>query len=78
VLCVCNFTPVVREDYRVGVPRPGFYREVLNTDGEGFGGSNLGNAGGVLAEPVPQHGYAHSVALRVPPLAALVLQAEGR
>ena len=48
---VCNFTPVVREEYRVGVPRPGYYREILNTDSKYYGGTDLGNAGGVNAEP---------------------------
>jgi 1,4-alpha-glucan branching enzyme len=74
---VCNFTPVVRESYRVGVPRGGFYRELLNSDAEVYGGSDVGNAGGVLAEATPAHGHDHSVLLTLPPLAALVLQPEG-
>ena len=74
VLCVCNFTPVVRESYRVGVPRPGYYAELLNTDGALYGGSNAGNAGGVWSEPVPAHGQPHSVRLTLPPLAALWLR----
>jgi len=73
VLCVCNFTPVIREGYRIGVPRPGYYRELVNTDAAVFGGSNVGNGGGAASEPVPWHGQPHSVALTLPPLAALWL-----
>ncbi|HVQ77025.1 MAG TPA: 1,4-alpha-glucan branching protein GlgB [Candidatus Binatia bacterium] len=75
VVCVCNFTPVPRLAYRVGVPRPGDYAEVVNTDAAVYGGSNLGNGGGVAAEAVPWHGQAHSVLLTVPPLGALLLRA---
>ena len=53
VVVVCNFTPVVREEYRVGVPRPGFYREILNTDSTFYEGTDVGNSGGVRAEPIP-------------------------
>jgi 1,4-alpha-glucan branching enzyme len=78
VVCVCNFTPVVREGYRVGVPRPGYYAELVNTDSAFYGGSNVGNAGGVSSEPVPWRGQPHSVRLTLPPLAALWLRpAEG-
>src|SRR5262249_23222311 len=49
---VCNFTPVPRHGYRIGVPRPGYYREALNSDAAMYGGSNVGNGGGVMAEPV--------------------------
>jgi 1,4-alpha-glucan branching enzyme len=73
VLCVCNFTPVPRVGYRVGVPVAGFYTEVLNTDGAVYGGSNLGNAGGVMSEPRPWHGQPHSVVLTLPPLGTLWL-----
>ena len=78
VVCVCNFTPLPRLGYRIGVPRGGFYRELLNTDAEAYGGTNAANAGGVLAEAVPCHGHAHSLRLTVPPLAALVLRPEGQ
>ncbi len=71
---ICNFTPVLRHGYRIGVPRGGLYREVLNTDARIYGGSDVGNAGGVEAETIPQHGHAQSLLLTVPPLAALVLQ----
>ncbi len=74
---VCNFTPVVREQYRVGAPRGGFYRELFNSDSAWYGGSNLGNAGGVMAEALPTHGHGHSLLLKLPPLAALVFRPEG-
>ncbi len=74
VICVCNFSPVPREGYRVGVPNAGEYREILNTDSELFGGSNVGNSGGVYAESVPWHGFPHSIRLRLPPLGVLWLQ----
>jgi 1,4-alpha-glucan branching enzyme len=73
LLCACNFTPVARRGYRVGVPRPGYYREVVNTDAALYGGGDVGNAGGVSSEPVPWHGQPHSVVLTLPPLAALWL-----
>ena len=71
IVAVCNFTPVMREDYRVGVPRPGFYREILNTDSKHYEGGDAGNAGGVQAEPIPWHDRPYSIKLRLPPLAAL-------
>ena len=71
LVAVCNFTPVMREDYRVGVPRPGFYREILNTDSTHYEGSDIGNAGGVQAEPIPWHDRPYSIKLRLPPLAAV-------
>ena len=77
LLFVCNFTPVVRDGYRVGVPRGGFYHERINTDGAIYGGSNVGNAGNVLAEPIPTHGQPYSLQLDVPPLATLVLRPDG-
>ena len=74
LLVVCNFTPVVREDYRLGVPRLGAWRELLNSDSEYYGGSNVGNHGVVEAEQVPFHGHAYSVRLTMPPLAAIVFE----
>ena len=74
---VINMTPVPRRNYRVGVPRDGFWRERINTDSEVYGGGNLGNAGGVRAAPIPAHGRAHSLELTLPPLATLVLKHEG-
>jgi 1,4-alpha-glucan branching enzyme len=74
VVVVCNFTPVVREDYRVGVPDPGFYREILNTDSSHYEGTGTGNSGGVRADPVPWNNRPHSLKLRLPPLAAIYLK----
>jgi 1,4-alpha-glucan branching enzyme len=71
VVVVCNFTPVVRENYRVGVPEEGFYREILNTDSQYYEGSGNGNEGGAAAEPVPWNEHAYSLKIRVPPLAAV-------
>jgi 1,4-alpha-glucan branching enzyme len=71
IVAVCNFTPVFRDNYRVGVPRPGFYREILNTDSTYYGGSDVGNAGGVHAEPIPWNDRPYSVKLRLPPLAVM-------
>jgi 1,4-alpha-glucan branching enzyme len=68
VLCVCNFTPVVRENYRVGVPHDGYWEELLNSDAEVYGGSGLGNLGGVLAESHGMHDMPFSISLRLPPL----------
>jgi 1,4-alpha-glucan branching enzyme len=73
---VCNFTPVVRQDYRVGVPQPGRYRERINTDAVEYAGSGVGNAGEVEAESHPMHGHAYSVRLRLPPLGALIFTLE--
>jgi 1,4-alpha-glucan branching enzyme len=75
-LVVCNFTPVPRDDYRIGVPRPGRYRERVNTDSTEYGGSGVGNAGEVHAEPHPMHGHHHSVRLRLPPLGVLIFTAD--
>jgi 1,4-alpha-glucan branching enzyme len=71
IVVVCNFTPMVRTDYRVAVPKAGFYEEVLNTDAAIYGGSNVGNVGGVESEPIPWLGRDHSLKLTLPPLAAL-------
>ncbi|HEU0053557.1 MAG TPA: alpha amylase C-terminal domain-containing protein, partial [Longimicrobium sp.] len=71
-----NFTPMPRTGYRLGVPRPGGYRELLNSDAAVYGGSNLGNLGRVESESVPEHGRAQSVCITLPPLAVLVLKRE--
>jgi len=71
---VVNFTPVPRPAYRVGVPETGWYREMLNSDAAMYGGSNLGNGGGIQAEPVAAHGYAQSISLIVPPLGFVLLK----
>jgi 1,4-alpha-glucan branching enzyme len=75
VLVACNFTPVPREGYRVGVPRLGDWLEVLNTDAEIYDGSNMGNGASVEAEPVESHGLPASLMLTLPPLATIVLRA---
>src|SRR5262249_32666698 len=74
VVIVCNFTPVVRHDYRIGVPREGFYRELLNTDSEAYCGSNVGNQGGAWAQPEHHAGRPYHLSLTLPPLAALFLK----
>jgi 1,4-alpha-glucan branching enzyme len=74
VVVACNFTPIVRHRYRVGVPQAGFYRELLNTDAAAYAGSNVGNAGGVHSEPVAAQGQPHSIVLTLPPLAVLFLK----
>ncbi|GJL57957.1 MAG: 1,4-alpha-glucan branching enzyme GlgB [Nitrospirales bacterium] len=71
VVCALNLTPVPREAYRMGVPTSGYYRELLNSDSEAYGGSNMGNAGGVQAEDMPWHGQPFSVVITLPPLAAV-------
>ncbi len=73
---VCNFTPVPREDYWIGVPRPGRYRERINTDALDYGGTGVGNAGEVHSEPRPLHGHQHAIRLRLPPLGALIFTAD--
>jgi 1,4-alpha-glucan branching enzyme len=76
VAVVCNFTPEVRHAYRIGLPLAGAWREALNTDAQGYGGSNVGNLGRVIAEPRPLHGLPVSAALTLPPLATLFLTCE--
>jgi len=76
IIAVCNFTPVPRQGYRVGVPAAGRYRELLNTDSALYGGGNIGNLGALSSEAVPAHGHAQSLALTLPPLATIVLAPE--
>jgi 1,4-alpha-glucan branching enzyme len=73
VLCVANLTPVVRYDYRVGVPQGGAYREIMNTDSAAYGGSNAGNSGVVVADRQQSHGRPFCLVLTLPPLATLIL-----
>jgi len=77
ILVAINFTPVPRQGYRVGVPFPGTWREILNSDAREYGGSGMGNAGRVDAEPIPFHGRPQSVNLRLPPLSLVYLKYEG-
>src|SRR4051794_27675658 len=76
VVFIVNATPVVRYNYRLGVPEAGFYREVINTDGETYGGSNVGNLGGVQSEPDEWMGREHSIIIHLPPLATVGLKLE--
>jgi 1,4-alpha-glucan branching enzyme len=71
ILVVCNFTPIPRKNYRVGVPRNGFWMEALNSDAKLYGGSGYGNMGGAESSPIPFHGRYHSLSLTLPPLAVL-------
>jgi 1,4-alpha-glucan branching enzyme len=71
---ITNFTPVPRPAYRVGVPEWGWYRELLNSDSERYGGSNMGNGGGAHTESIPAHGFDQSISLTVPPLGFLLLK----
>jgi len=75
-IAISNFTPVPRENYRIGVPFSGFYREALNTDAALYGGGNMGNLGGLQSESTPSHGEPFSISLTLPPLATLVLVRE--
>ena len=72
MIVVANLTPAPHSNYRVGVPEPGMYKEVLNTDGDWYGGSGMGNLGGVKSLKVPSHGYEQSVEVNVPPLSVTV------
>ena len=76
MLCLFNCTPVPRHDYRVGVPVRGRWRELLNSDAATFGGSGMGNMGGVHAHDVPCHARPASLVLTLPPLAAVYLTPE--
>jgi 1,4-alpha-glucan branching enzyme len=70
ILAVFNFTPVPRNNYRIGVPEKGFWKELLNSDAKNYGGSGQGNFGGVQTAPVPYHGFEQSISLVLPPLSA--------
>jgi 1,4-alpha-glucan branching enzyme len=75
ILAVCNFTPVPRFDYRLGVPVGGVWQEIVNTDAAVYGGSGMGNGGQVMADAISIHGHPASVSLTLPPLATLILRA---
>jgi 1,4-alpha-glucan branching enzyme len=77
LVIACNFTPVVRSGYRIGVPTPGYYAELLNSDAAVYGGSNVGNGGGVQSEDVAWREWGQSVALTLPPLALVVFKLRG-
>jgi 1,4-alpha-glucan branching enzyme len=77
ILVVCNFTPVPRYSYRVGSPRSGYWQEILNSDAGEYGGSNMGNLGGVEAVPVPLHGRPYSLTITLPPLSVSFFRNQG-
>jgi len=77
LLVVCNFTPVPRKNYRIGVPRGGYWIEALNSDAPVYGGSGQGNFGGLEAASIPSHGKSHSLSLTIPPLSVLFFKSEG-
>jgi len=76
VLVVCNFTPVPRENYLLGVPRDGYWRELVNSDAPYYGGSGVGNYGGVRSHPVPAHGRYHAIRITLPPLGIVYFKHE--
>lgn len=77
ILCVFNFTPVVHQNYRIGVPRGGWWREILNSDGNDYGGSGQGNSGGVNSIPLPWHDRSNSILITLPPLAVVFFKFAG-
>jgi 1,4-alpha-glucan branching enzyme len=77
LVMVFNFTPVSRLEYRIGVPQPGFYAEILNSDASLYGGSNVGNYGGAQTEPLASHGFDQSLSLSLPPLGCLYFKRRG-
>jgi 1,4-alpha-glucan branching enzyme len=78
VVVALNWTPLVRYNYRIGVPEPGHYEDRLNSDARVYGGTEVGNLGGLTSEPIPAHGHAHSINLTLPPLAGLVFKRSTR
>jgi 1,4-alpha-glucan branching enzyme len=78
VLVVCNMTPVPRTAYMIGVPRPGYWQELINSDSDAYGGSGLGNCGGAATLSEPRHGEAQSLSLTLPPLATVYLAPAAR
>jgi len=75
IIVVANLTPAPRSEYRIGVPEAGFYREILNTDAEWYGGSGAGNQGGVYSSKTACHGFDNDICIHVPPLAVVAFQA---
>jgi 1,4-alpha-glucan branching enzyme len=73
LIIICNFTPIVRKNYRIGVPREGTYQELINSDLEIYRGSNVGN-GTITSFPEQSHGMDNSLSLTLPPLATLILK----
>jgi 1,4-alpha-glucan branching enzyme len=75
IVIVCNFTPVTRFPYRIGAPKPGFWKELLNSDAKEYGGGGQGNLGGVQAATIPFHGRPYSLTINLPPLAIVFFEA---
>jgi 1,4-alpha-glucan branching enzyme len=71
VACICNLSPTVRQDYRMGLPAGGWWTEILNSDAAAYNGSNIGNLGGVHADSIPFHGLPCSALFTLPPLACV-------
>jgi 1,4-alpha-glucan branching enzyme len=76
VAIISNFTPVPRLNYRIGLPKPGRWREILNSDAIPYGGSGHGNFGSVVAQDIPSHGYPYSAEIVIPPLATIYFQSD--
>ena len=74
LVIVLNLTPIVRENYRVGVLKKGFYKELLNSDSSEYWGGNVGNFGGVDGEKIPWHGKPCSIKITIPPLAGVIFK----
>jgi 1,4-alpha-glucan branching enzyme len=74
LIIVCNFTPVPRMGYRIGVPGYCFYKEILNSDSQIYWGSNMGNSGGINADKIPCHGRPYSINITLPPLSVLIFK----
>ncbi|MDR0902620.1 MAG: alpha amylase C-terminal domain-containing protein, partial [Opitutaceae bacterium] len=73
-LVVGHFTPIARPNYRLGVPRPGFWKEVLNTNSQYYGGTGLGNEGGRATDPIPRDGHPQSLLLTLPPMTTTIFK----
>ena len=78
ILVICNFTLVPRYSYRLGSPRGGFWQEMLNSDANEYGGSNMGNLGGMETVPVPLHGRPYSLTITLPPLSVSFLSTKDK
>ena len=71
IIAVCNFCPVRRDGYRIGVPEEGVYKEVFNTDDKRFGGSGIGNKGDLVSDEKPMHGFDNSISFTIPPMSVM-------
>jgi 1,4-alpha-glucan branching enzyme len=78
IICICNFSPVVREGHRLGLPRKGTYKQLLNTDAESFCGSGIGVVKSITAEKIPKHGLEYSAAITLPPLGTMWFEAPSK